>query len=284
MHLNEMIFAINTTASSEGTGSPADRFFGRSLRTRLPNSVNPEIKSDELIKRRITKHDARIKNKNKRNKILYKIGERVRLQNVATRDWDLKGTIERVRTADDGRVVSYDVLTDKEYMTTRHRRYLKRLHKDHDPKIINDKQSGVIKNADLQNIESVTPPGSRQRRSSRLRGALSRSRTVKSVKLLEMGAEQSTPLSVEVKLEVDNGTITLKEVNTSEGKACEEHCECNGRKRSAKDRKSKRAQALNGSYNRKSNGNSSRSSSSSDGRKETCRAGRIGRRKTDASV
>ena len=115
----------------------------------------------------------------------------------------MKGTIERVRTADDGRVVSYDVLTDKEYMTTRHRRYLKRLHKDHDPKIINDKQSDVIKNADLPNIESVTPPGSRQRRSSRLRGALSRSRTVKSVKLLEMGAEQSTPLSVEVKLEVD---------------------------------------------------------------------------------
>ena len=127
-------------SSSQGTESPADRFFGRSLRTRLPNSVNPEIKSDELIKRRITKHDARIKNKNKRNKILYKIGERVRLQNVATRDWDLKGTIERVRTADDGQVVSYDVLTDKEYMTTRHKRYLKRLHKDHDPKIINDQK------------------------------------------------------------------------------------------------------------------------------------------------
>ena len=118
--------------------------------------------------RRIEKHDARITKKSKRNKILYKIGERVRLQNVATRDWDLKGTIERVRTADDGRVVSYDVLTDKGYMTTRHRRYLKRLHKDHDPKIINDKQSGVIKNADLPNIESVTLPGSRQRRSSKL--------------------------------------------------------------------------------------------------------------------
>ena len=182
------------------------------------------------------------------------------------------------------------MLTDKGYLTCRHRRYLKRLHKDNDPKIINNKQSDVTNNADLPNNESVTLPGSRQRRSSRLRGALSRLRTVKSVKLLEMGAEQSAPLTVEVKLEVDDGTITLKEVTTSE--ACKDHCECNGRRRNVKARKSKRAQALNGSYNReirkpgssskfstsyeanegshnrdgfKSNGNNSRQSSSSDG-------------------
>ena len=60
-HLNELIFAINTTTSSEGTGSPADRFFGRSARTRLPNSFDPEVRSNELTKKRITKHDARIK-------------------------------------------------------------------------------------------------------------------------------------------------------------------------------------------------------------------------------
>ena len=70
LHLNEMVFSINTTASSEGTGSPSDRFFGRSLGIKLPNSVNPEIKVDELIRRRIEKHDARITKKNKRNKIL----------------------------------------------------------------------------------------------------------------------------------------------------------------------------------------------------------------------
>ena len=44
------------------------------------------------------------------------------------------GTIERRRTADDGRVVSYDILTDKGYITSNHRRYLKRLNKDHDIK------------------------------------------------------------------------------------------------------------------------------------------------------
>merc|ERR1711867_203330 len=126
--LNELIFAINTTTSSKGIWSQADRFFGRSVRSRLPNSFDPEVRSNELIKKRITKYDAWIKNKNKRNKIIYQIGQRVRLQNVSTRDWDLKGTIDKVRIADDRRVVSYDILTDKNHMTTRRRRYLKPLH------------------------------------------------------------------------------------------------------------------------------------------------------------
>merc|ERR1712055_1063134 len=138
-HLDEITFAINDTASSEGTRSANERFFGRSIRSKLPNSINPEIKSSELISRRIQKHDDRIKNKNKTNKILYEIGQRVRLQNVATRDWELKGTIDQMRTTDDGRVVSYDVLTDKGHMPTRHRRYLCPLHRDHDQKIPKNK-------------------------------------------------------------------------------------------------------------------------------------------------
>ena len=78
-HLEEMTFAINDTASSEGTGSANERFFGRSIRSRIPNSVNPEIKSSELINTRIDKHETGIKNKNKTNKILYEVGQRVRL-------------------------------------------------------------------------------------------------------------------------------------------------------------------------------------------------------------
>ena len=72
---------------------------------------------------------------------LDKVGQRVRLQNISTRDWELKGTIDQIRTANDGRVVSYDVLTDKGHMTTRHRRYLCPLHRDHDPKILKNKDN-----------------------------------------------------------------------------------------------------------------------------------------------
>ena len=144
-HLDEITFAINSTASSEGTGSANERFFGRSIRSRMPNSVNPEIESAELINRRIEKHDNRIKGKNKTNKILYKVGERVRLQNVANKEWVLKGTIDLLRTTDDGRVVSYDIITDKGYMTTRNRRYLRPLHPEHDPKLQKTDTNDAIK-------------------------------------------------------------------------------------------------------------------------------------------
>merc|ERR1712055_925725 len=168
LHLNELVFAINTAASSDGTGSAADRFFGRSIRGRLPNSVDPGIKSEELIQKRIQTHDGRIKEKNKKNKILYRVGQRVRLQNVGTKDWDLKGTVERLRYTDDGRVVSYYIMTDTNNMTTRHRKYLKPLHPEHDPrntendKTIAHKNTNVGK-ADLPNIT----PAKGLRRSSR---------------------------------------------------------------------------------------------------------------------
>merc|ERR1712055_813112 len=64
-HLYEITFAINGTASSEGTGSANEIFFGRSIRSKLPNSINPEIKSSELINTRVEKYDDRIKKKNK---------------------------------------------------------------------------------------------------------------------------------------------------------------------------------------------------------------------------
>ena len=85
----------------------------------------------------------------------------MRLQNVATRDWDLKGTVERLRYADDGRVVSYFIMTDKNHLTTRHRRFLRPLHVDHDPKLVTNKnidtENYATNIADLPTAESGAP-------------------------------------------------------------------------------------------------------------------------------
>ena len=178
------------------------------MRSRLPNSINPEVKSSDLIEKRIQKHDARIKNKNKTNKILYEVGQRVRLQNIATRDWDLKGTIDKLRIADDGRVLSYDVFTDKNHMTTRHRRYLKPLHKEHYPKIPKDDTDNVdtandaIINADLpeQNVDSVAP----RRSSRRSVGSL------ETAKVVRMGSEQSKPINATIELRIEAGEDKLR--------------------------------------------------------------------------
>ena len=49
---------------------------------------------------------------------MYQIGDRVRLQNIVTKEFKLFGTITNLRLADDGAVVSYGIATDKGYNTT----------------------------------------------------------------------------------------------------------------------------------------------------------------------
>ena len=65
-----------------------------------------------------------------------------------------------------------------------------------------------------------------------MRGPLSRPKTVKLIKRGEMGAEISAPLTVDIKVEVEGGTLTVKEVTTTE--ACKDDCGCRNEKQLAK--------------------------------------------------
>ena len=85
--MREIIFGINSTVSQEMTGSANDRFLNRSIRSLLPNSIDPSLNPKELIKRRVLNHENRITNKNKNNKVIYDIGARVRLQEVKTKNF-----------------------------------------------------------------------------------------------------------------------------------------------------------------------------------------------------
>ena len=89
-----------------------------------------------------------------RNKLIYLIGDRVRLQNVKTKDFLLTGTVVGLRETDDHRVLSYDIQTDLGYETTRHRRFLRPLYKE-------DKQAT---SADCSsNHTAADPPLTRQK-------------------------------------------------------------------------------------------------------------------------
>ena len=133
----------------------------------------------------------------------------MRLQNVATRDWDLKGTVERLRYADDGRVVSYSIMTDRNHLTTRHRRFLKPLHVDHDPKLVTNKnidtENYATNIADLPTAVSVAP-----RRSGRLKPS-----TTQAIKRITMGAEFSTPFTANIELNFggNDDVVTVREVS-----------------------------------------------------------------------
>ena len=85
---------------------------GRSIRSLLPNSYDPNLDTGNLIKRRIDNHEKRITKKNKTNKIIYDIGARVRLQDVKTKEFKILGTITNQRVADNGVVVSYEIDKD----------------------------------------------------------------------------------------------------------------------------------------------------------------------------
>ena len=52
------------------------------------------------------KHNRLIQTKNKNNKLIYNIGDRVRNQDSLTKEWGLCGTLEAQRVADDG-IISF---------------------------------------------------------------------------------------------------------------------------------------------------------------------------------
>merc|ERR1712030_248531 len=107
LFLRAIVFEINSTVSQEITGSANDRFLNRSIRSLLPNSIDPNLNPKELIKKRILNLEHRIKNKNKNNKVIYDIGARVRLQEVKTKEFSILGTVTEQRFTDSGVIVSY---------------------------------------------------------------------------------------------------------------------------------------------------------------------------------
>ena len=57
LFLRDIIFGINSTVSQEMSGSANDRFMRRSIRSLLPKSIDPNLNSEELIKRRVFNHE-----------------------------------------------------------------------------------------------------------------------------------------------------------------------------------------------------------------------------------
>ena len=52
------------------------------------------------------------------------MGELVKIQNPKSLKWDETGTVQAVRVACDGRILSYDILLSNGGVTVRHRKYM----------------------------------------------------------------------------------------------------------------------------------------------------------------
>ena len=98
------------TPSSNSDSSPAQKFFGRELRSELPILTNAKMELVSEEKKKGTLPD-------------YKKGDRVRIQNK-DKYWQEKGTIKRVRAS--GR--SYEVEKDDGRTLVRNRKFLRKLY------------------------------------------------------------------------------------------------------------------------------------------------------------
>ena len=131
--------------------------------------------------------------------------------------------MERRRTADDGQILSYDILTDKGYLTSRHRRYMKHLNDDN-----HKNDNNISEETHSEEVEEI-PDKVVKRRSSRLKGAGARNgvSVVKSIRT-SMGCEISyqRPIEAEVKLIIEGKRIEVTKLVTR----ADDHCndsECN---------------------------------------------------------
>ena len=72
---------------------------------------------------RAEQHQKRVEKPGKTSKVQFEVDKVVIVQDVKSKKWDKEGTITEVRTAYNGKIVSYDLLINGS-QAIRHRRYL----------------------------------------------------------------------------------------------------------------------------------------------------------------
>ena len=123
-HLAEVCFSVNCH-QEEGSGSRAERFFRRSPRSLLPNSIKRELKHRDLIKHRHEKQLRLAKAKGRESKDEFKMGDLVRVQDHVDKNWKKKGKVVGVRDAGDGTNQSFIVRMENGHEAIRHKNHMR---------------------------------------------------------------------------------------------------------------------------------------------------------------
>ena len=105
--------------------SAVDRFLGRSVINFIPNSFNDQFVWQDAIRARAEVRERRVNRPSRGCKEAFSPGQPVLLQDHISRKWDIPGKISKIRQAPDGKILSYEILTDKGHLTTRHRSMIK---------------------------------------------------------------------------------------------------------------------------------------------------------------
>ena len=105
------------------------RFSWRGVRGNLPNSLERDVNWQKQVAIRGEIRQKRVEKKGRTvgKKEVFAIGEKVKLQNLKSKQWNVDGEIMNIRTAADGTICSYDIQTDGT-MTTRQRKYIMKIY------------------------------------------------------------------------------------------------------------------------------------------------------------
>ena len=123
--LREVVFDLNNHRAADESGSPAERFLKRGIRSRLPNSCRRDLDSEDLMAIRAKKQRRVAERTGRKSADEFKVGDHVRVQDVSTKKWNKSGVVQESREADDGQSVSFIILMDNGNESIRHRTHLK---------------------------------------------------------------------------------------------------------------------------------------------------------------
>merc|ERR1711954_22709 len=124
-NLRAAVFAINQHQAADESGSPAQRFFKRHVRSNLPMLITKELKHEDLMKIRSDKQQKLAKKQGRRSSDTFLERDSVRIQNMKNCCWDKSGVIKEVRRSDDGQGVSFIISLPDGKETIRHRSHLR---------------------------------------------------------------------------------------------------------------------------------------------------------------
>ena len=106
------MYAVNCREDGD-KGSAMNRLIRRGTRNYLPNSWYRSVDWKQQIEMREDEREKRVRKKERivGKKEMYKVGEKVKLQDINCKFLNKEGVVIGLRTARDGTTVSYDIKT-----------------------------------------------------------------------------------------------------------------------------------------------------------------------------
>ena len=118
------MFELNCMSRQDKTGAPVDLFLGRSVNSLLPNAGNKIISIKKDVEKRKLQQERWMRKLGKTSSTDFQPGDKVRIQNTKSGEWDLKGVVEEV-ICHDGGSNTYSVVGESGGTYLRNGRYIK---------------------------------------------------------------------------------------------------------------------------------------------------------------